>query len=143
MDKITASSVIYIDTNIFIYFIEKAPQFHSKVLAMFEHISKIGAIIKTSEITIAECLYHPAQQNNAELISIYENLFEKSGEIEIIFLNGARTKQAALYGGALGLKLIDSIHYISALEASCDFFITNDAKFKSGPKLKVILISAD
>lgn len=143
MDELTASSVVYIDTNIFIYFVEATPKFHSKALTIFEHVARLGATIKTSEITIAECLYQPAQASNTKLISIYEALFENSGEIEMIALNGELAKRAAMKGGLLGLKLVDAIHYISALEAGCNFFVTSDARFKSGPKLKVILVSAD
>ena len=143
MDELTASSVVYIDTNIFIYFVEATPKFHLKALAIFEHIARLGATIKTSEITLAECLYHPAQTGNTKLISIYEALFENSGGIELIALSGELAKRAAIKGGLLGLKLVDAIHYISALEAGCDYFITSDARFRSGPKLKVILISAN
>jgi predicted nucleic acid-binding protein len=140
MDKITEASIIYIDSNIFIYFIEATPQFFEKSKAIFEKIASVGARILTSEITVAECLYKPSQEDNKNLIRIYENLFASKADITLITLNGATTKRAAQLGGKLGLKLINAIHYISALEAGCTTFLTSDTRFKSGPQMQVMNI---
>lgn len=143
MYDIAANSRVYVDSNIFIYFIENTPKFHSRVESLFEEISRVDATIMTNEIAIAECLYQPAKTRNTNLIRIYESFFEAPGQIEIDLLTGELCKQAALHGGALGLKLIDAIHYFSAFEAGCSHFVTSDTSFKSGPKMKVLLISAD
>jgi len=141
MDKISGSSVVYIDTNIFVYFVEAAPDFFQKVKELFEHIAAVGARLVTSEITIAECIYRPSQENDAALVSVYEMLFEQSGEIGLVPLDGALAKRTAATGGGLGLKLIDAVHYISALESGCDFFVTSDAAFRSGPQMAVLRIT--
>ena len=138
MDKIASSSVVYIDTNIFVYFVEATPNFFQQVKELFEHVATTGARLVTSEITLAECIYRPSQDHDAPLASVYEMLFEQSGEIDLVPLDGAIAKRAAAVGGSLGLKLIDAIHYMSALEAGCDFFVTSDSAFKSGPKMEVL-----
>lgn len=140
MDKIAGSSVVYIDTNIFVYFVEATPIFFQKVKELFEHVATVGARLVTSEITLAECIYRPSQERDAPLVSVYEMLFEQSGEINLVPLDGAMTKRAAIAGGSLGLKLIDAVHYMSALEAGCDFFVTSDSAFKSGPKMEVLRV---
>lgn len=141
MDKIAGSSVVYIDTNIFVYFVEAAPDFFQKAKELFEHAAAVGARLVTSEITLAECIYRPSQENDAALVSVYEMLFEQSGEVALVPLDGAIAKRAAAAGGGLGLKLIDAVHYMSALEAGCDFFVTSDAAFRSGPKMAVLRIT--
>jgi predicted nucleic acid-binding protein len=141
MNNIKASSRVYIDTNIFIYFIEGSEKFFPQVKELFEHVGTLGAQIVTSEITVAECLYKPSQQQNQKLINIYEELFERTGEIELFPLDGLLTKQAALHGSQLGLKLIDAIHYESALQAGCDVLVSADTRFKSGPKMRALHIS--
>ena len=141
MNDITALSRVYVDTNIFVYFIEGSEKFFSRVEKLFEHIGVVGAQIVTSEITVAECVYKPSQQQHQKLIAIYEELFEKSGTIELFALGGQLTKQAAIHGSQLGLKLIDAIHYESALLAGCDFFVSADMRFKSGPKMRVLHFS--
>lgn len=138
MDKISGSSVVYIDTNIFVYFVEATPGFFQKAKELFEHVAATGARLVTSEITLAECIYRPSQNHDAPLVSVYEMLFEQSGEIDLVPLDGAIAKRAAAAGGSIGLKLIDAVHYMSALEAGCDFFVTSDSAFKSGPKMAVL-----
>jgi predicted nucleic acid-binding protein len=82
----------------------------------------------------------PEHGQDAPLASVYEMLFEQSGEIDLVPLDGAIAKRAAVADGSLGLKLIDAIHYISALETGCDFFVTSDSAFKSGPKMEVLRV---
>jgi predicted nucleic acid-binding protein len=137
---IPAGATVYIDTNIFIYFIEATPGFFAKVRNLFLHIRDAGARIVTSEMTVAECVYKPARDGNQKHLRIYEALLEKSGDVGLIPLTGAVTKRAALIVGKLGLKLIDAIHYLSALEAGCTVFVTSDAAFKSGPNMQVVLV---
>jgi predicted nucleic acid-binding protein len=139
MNKITAQSKLYIDTNIFIYFIERVDPFYQPIKQIFAHISDVGATIYTSEITIAECLHKPYRSGDRQLIGIYELLFERSNDVKLIELSGPLAKRAAEIGAPLGLRLIDSIHYVSALAQGCTFFISSDAKFKSTAELEVMI----
>jgi predicted nucleic acid-binding protein len=45
---------------------------------------------------------------------------------------------AALLAGKQGMKLLDAIHYVTALQNNCQFIITNDRGFKSSETLEVI-----
>ncbi len=132
---------IYIDSNIWVYFIEANPRFVEAVRQVFLAAQAAGARLVTSEIAIAECLYKPAKDGNATALAAYERLFG-SGEIEFTPLDGALARRASLHGGALGLKLIDAMHYLSALESGCDVFVTADAQFRSGPQMRVLVVEA-
>ena len=136
-EQISRSSRIYVDTNIFIYLIEGNPERTRSVIEIFQDIVNADAIVVTSEMTVAECFYGASKQQNLAAITAYEALFS-STDIEIIPLDGALAKRAAISGAELSLKLIDSLHYICALEEGCDFFFTSDKRFKSGPYLRVI-----
>ncbi len=137
MISVGPGSAVYVDANIFIYFIEGNPLFVEPARAFLSQMDNVGARVITNEITIAECLHRPARGGNLEAIKAYERLFG-GDEIELIALDGALAKRAAMLGGALRLKLIDAIHYLSAMERGCEFFVTNDAQFRSGPKLRVL-----
>ena len=132
-----ADARIYVDTNIWIYFLEGHPSFAPKIRAFFLAANASSALLVTSEMTIAECLLKPARDGDEEKISAYEALFD-GGNIEILPMDGALARRAALAGGALGLKLIDAIHYVSAREAGCRYFLTGDGRFKTGPELTVV-----
>jgi predicted nucleic acid-binding protein len=139
MHELGPASRIYVDTNIWIYFIEGHPDFAGPVHQLFLQAEAAGATLVTNEITMAECLYKPAKEANADALDAYERLFA-SGEIELMPLDGALARRAALTGGALGLKLIDAIHYLGALESGCDVFVTADAQFRSGPQMRVVAL---
>ncbi|MCB1447362.1 MAG: type II toxin-antitoxin system VapC family toxin [Rhizobiaceae bacterium] len=130
-------SRIYVDTNIWIYFVEGHPSFSPEVRALFLAAARSSARLTTNEITLAECLLKPVRDKDERKISAYETLFDQ-GTIEILPLDGGLARRAALAGGMLGLKLIDAIHHVSACEAGCRYFLTGDGRFRSGPDLTVI-----
>jgi predicted nucleic acid-binding protein len=142
MNEISSASRVYVDSNIFIYFVELNPDYFIRAEELFDHIDTVGARLLTNEYTLAECIYQPSRDSNFSLVAQYESLFEREGEVQLLSLDGALAKRAAFTGGKLGLKLADAIHYISALEAGCDFFVTADAAFKSGPAMKVLRLAA-
>ena len=139
MDSITSDTLVYIDTNVWIYYLEANPDFVQKVRDVFVRVEAVGAKLFTNEITIAECLYKPSRDGNSRAVAAYERLFG-SGEVTLTSLDGGLAKRAAVSGGQLGLKLIDAIHYIAALEQGCDVFVTSDRQFKSGPAMQVMTI---
>ncbi len=141
MLRIGPQALVYVDSNIFIYFVEGEDRLFAKANAFFAHIDIVGARLATSEMTLAECLYKPNFDQNALLIETYENLLESNDEVLKIELSGRLAKQAAIIGGRIGLKLMDAIHYVSALESGCDFLVTADTQFRSGPALTVLGIS--
>ena len=142
MNEISRESRVYVDSNIFIYFVELNTEYFEKAEEFFEHIDSVGARLFTNEYTLAECIYQPSREGNFSLVEKYELLFEKEDEVQLLNLDGAIAKRAAFVGGNLGLKLADAIHFVSALEAGCDFFVTADAAFKSGPAMKVLRLAA-
>jgi predicted nucleic acid-binding protein len=139
MIDLDRTSRIYVDTNIWIYYIEAKPDLWPKVDAFFAKAEAARAALVTNEIAVAECLVKPSRQGDRQIVDLYEAFFAGS-EIEIAALNGGLARRAALATGALGLKLIDAIHYLSALEADCNYLLTGDGRFKSGPRLKVISV---
>lgn len=140
MDEIAAGAAVYVDTNIFIYFIEATPGHYDRAAAAFTQLAEKSARVVTNELTVAECLYLPAREENRALIAVYERLFDASGDVTLLPLTGGIARRAAIAGGAMGLKLMDAIHYLSALESGCSHFLTSDSQFKSGPDLQVELV---
>ena len=110
-DLVTGGKV-YIDSNMFIYQFEKLEGFAGRAAMRFSDVEKQGGRLLTSELTIAECCYKPADDGNALLLSAYQEFFEQSGEVELVLLSGSVVKRAALIGASMGLKLLDAIHYI-------------------------------
>ena len=104
----------------------------------FSEVEIRGGRLLTSELTIAECCYKPAGDDNGLLLSAYQDFFEKGADVEMISLNGNLVKRAALVGASAGLKLLDAIHHVSAMQAGCTHFLTGDKAFKSSSELRVV-----
>jgi predicted nucleic acid-binding protein len=138
--KIGNASRLYADSNVFIYLIEASPDFFVLAKRLFDHIDTVGARVLTNELTLAECIYKPSREDNSVLVARYEAFLEPGDEIEIIGLDGALARRAAKAGGKLGLKLADAVHYLSAYESGCQFFVTADTRVRSSPGLEVINI---
>ncbi len=130
-------SRIYIDTNMFIAWIERPRRDTQDLQSIFQRFALSGATLFTSEMTVAECLFGATKQGNSAAISAYEKLFA-SGDIAVVSLGNAVTARAAGSSAELGLKLIDCIHYVTALEQGCDYFLSADKRFKSDDNMQVI-----
>ena len=141
--KVTGTTRLYADSNVFIYLIEASPDFFVLAKRVFDHIDTVGARLLTNELTLAECIYKPSREDNSVLVSKYEAFLKPGDEIEIIGLDGALARRAAKAGGKLGLKLTDAIHYLSAFETGCQYFVTADTRVRSSPGLEVLNIRTE
>jgi predicted nucleic acid-binding protein len=58
--------------------------------------------------------------------------------LNILPVSGDLIIRAAEQGGQLGLKLLDAVQYVTALEAGCDVMVTADARFRSSRYIEVV-----
>lgn len=125
-DALLPAPRTYLDSNIFIYLIERSTRWHDLALKVFVDADRSGTRLFTSDLTVAECLLQPHRHRNAPLISRYERFFEQDAEIARVAVDYGLLKYASHIGGALGMKLSDAIHVASALSVGCEMFVTND-----------------
>lgn len=119
---------------------KKSPVFFEKANALFSRLVEREVRVLTSELTVAECIYLPSRGRHAQLIAVYEEFFSPAGDVRLIMLNGGIAKRAAQSGGGWGLKLLDAIHFETALDSGCTAFLTADRSFKSVDRLPVLHI---
>ncbi|UVC09648.1 type II toxin-antitoxin system VapC family toxin [Rhizobium sp. TH2] len=141
MIDIEGVAVAYVDTNIFIYFVESSSTLGERARAWIDALRHADIPLVVSRLTLLECLYGPAKHGDEELISAYRNLLEDASIVEMQELEHHILKDAAMKGGKLGLKLQDSIHYFTALHCHCDLLLTNDARFRSTGSMRVMSIN--
>ena len=130
----------YFDTNIFIYLLEEHPEYYEKISKLIAHLDAIHCEIFTSELTLAECLVKPfadddthSQENYVQSLSSSEFLTVEPVTKEVLI-------KAAQLRAELKNKLPDSIHLASAVCHSCDLFVGNDKRLRSGDAIKVFNI---
>jgi predicted nucleic acid-binding protein len=133
------SSLVYVDTVVVIYSIEKFPSYFPLLERLWQKL-KTGAIqIMTSEITLLETLVMPIRQSNTNLIRRYEALLF-SPEMSLVPINQPILRSAATLRAQTNLKTPDAIHAATALNRNCTLFLTNDADLRKVPGLSVVVL---
>jgi predicted nucleic acid-binding protein len=133
---------VYVDTNIFIYFLEQHDRYFNAVLPFFEQFNARQALAHTGDAVVAETLYKPYQADDALRVSEFKEFFAQEEFITVLPHTKKVFELAAELSPKRGMKLIDALHYATAVLAGCKFFLTNDQGFATSQAIEVIQLSA-
>lgn len=133
-----AGQRLYIDTNAFIFFLDRHDTYFPAVAPIFEACfhQKIFAI--TGAIAVAEVMIHPYRHGDAALIANFKNFFAQKHFLTVAEHANDLFDLAAMLAGQRKMKLIDAIHVATAQKHGCTYFLTNDHGIKSSDGLTVI-----
>ena len=132
---------IYLDSNIFIYGVERHPVFSDVVRQIFEHIDDEQGNAITSELTLAEVLVQPNKKRLDWQKTAYIDIITGDPSLEAVCVTREILIQSANMRVRTGMKLPDAIHVTTAKESMCDFFITNDGGIRVPESMTRILVS--
>lgn len=144
MDKISTvlsriqGQRVYIDTNIFVYFLERHERYFDAVVPFFQLFNDGLSLAYTGDAAVAETMYKPYQTDDIERIQDFQAFFSDDEFITVLPHNTKAFELAAQLAAKQGMKLIDALHYATARNAGCQFILTNDAGFASSDKVEVI-----
>lgn len=130
----------YFDTNVLIYLIENHPIYREKIASLIESLDKLGCVIITSELTLAECLVKPFAEDDKKSQAIYIDSIKTSEFLQVKPVSQKILVEAARLRSMFKNKLPDSIHLATALEASCDVFVGNDKKIRVGGSIQLVIL---
>ena len=136
-----ADQRVYVDTNAFVYFLERHPEFYERVLPLFEAAARGSLQLVTSELTVAELLVQPYKMGRADIAATYRRFLKDEGLIDLVPVSLNVLEAAAASRAALGGSLADAIHVASASLSDCAAFVTNDQGIRSAPPLKIIQLA--
>lgn len=124
---------VYLDANVFIYAVESPSGYRQIASSLFTAIEKGSLIAVTSELTLGEVLVMPFAKGARSLIELYKTILvtRKSLQVNIVSreILVAAAKLRAEYKS---LKTPDAIHLATAITCSCEVFVSNDFKLKTG-----------
>lgn len=136
------SGSVYLDTNGFIYSVERIEPYHQLLSPLWNAASSGRFEIVCSEMVLLEALVKPFRVQDGLVIDLYRKLF-RSREVRLIPATAHLWEQAAeLRARLVGLKTPDALHAATALDCGSLAFITNDAKYSQVPNLPVELLSS-
>jgi predicted nucleic acid-binding protein len=131
---------IFLDTAPVIYFIERGP-FSSRVSPLFERLQSGALTAVTSPVTLTECLVLPVKTSSEALLKKFAAVIVRGPGVEFVPLDEEVAHRAAEVRVRHGLRLMDAFQVATALAASCDALITNDASFRRVTEIPVVLVS--
>ena len=131
---------VYIDTNIFIFFLDGNPSYARVVGSLFQACVEKQIFPVTGRITLAEVMVHPYRHGDALAIARFKSFFTQKDFLSLCEYGPDFFDEAAMIAGKNKMKLIDAIHYRAALDAGCKFLLTNDRGFTSSDMIEVIQI---
>jgi predicted nucleic acid-binding protein len=141
IDRLAGISRLYLDANIFIYFIEGRGAERDAATDILLAAAERGVVLVTGEITIAECLHGAFKQKNEALASVYRDLLSGGIVVETLAGDPVLYECAAYAGSLLSLKLIDAIHAASAMIGECEGFLTNDRGIRVPDGIRIIQLA--
>ena len=126
---------VFIDTALFIYFLEKSPLYFDKIKKYFAYCMDEGIQLVTSAVTVEEYLVHPYTKKENELIRNFKNFLEYM-EIEVVSIDTEIAEQAArIRAEFIGFKAMDSLQIATAVMTGCEAFFTNDKQLRQEKSL--------
>lgn len=132
--------LIYLDTAIVIYSVEKIEPYWSLLEPMWLAAQTGNFTLFGSELLVLETLVKPLQENDTQLTEIYRQLLLESAEIHLLPINLAIIEQAAQLRATYKLKTPDALHAATAMAAYCNLFLTNDKGFRQITELSISLL---
>jgi predicted nucleic acid-binding protein len=134
----SSSSLIYLDTNVFIKAVEGLDETAAPAKVLIETLRRQRAgIAATSEITFAEVLA-PSKQVDALPPHMkrraYLDLLLWSGFVELIPVSRSILIETAKIRAMARFKLPDAVHLASAIQVRCRYFVSADRDFDKMPE---------
>jgi predicted nucleic acid-binding protein len=119
--------LIYLDSNIVIYQIERHPVWGPRVKARLQVAHAVGDEIVVSDLTRLECRVGPLARGNATLLAQFDHFFGLV-DVYVVSLTPRVCDLAAEIRARYRYQLAHSLSLAAAIDAGCGIFLTNDAR---------------
>ncbi len=122
-------SLVFFDTNLFVYWLEDHPKFAPQVQRVRERMLERKDRLCTSALTVGELLTGPYVSKNAGLASRYKDLL-RPPLLSILPFTGETADAYARIRAQWTVHPADAVQLACAAEAQVDLFLTNDERLR-------------
>jgi predicted nucleic acid-binding protein len=127
---VVAPSLVFWDTNLFIYSFERHPLFADRVDQIRVNMLRLGYALCTSMFTVGEALVKPASLGDRKMVEGYRSLFH-SRAITLIPFDYAAAEAYSQIRSDKRISRPDAIQLACAASRGVNLFITNDQRLSS------------
>ncbi len=135
-----AKQRVYLDSNTFIYFLDRNPVYFPLVAPILEAIDDGRITGVTGDAAVAEVMVRPYQASDPVLIAGIKSFFGSAGFLSVRPHDADAFDLAAQLRARHGMKFIDALHVATAINAECRYLITNDGDFRSKAAIEVVTL---
>jgi predicted nucleic acid-binding protein len=121
---------VYIDANIFMYFLDGSTQWAAPAATVLAGAGQGDFAAVTGEAAVAEVMVGPYRTGDSMLIRSTREFFAQPRFVEVIGHPQQVWDDAAMLRGTSGVPLIDGLHIATAAHSRCDTLVTNDSRMK-------------
>ena len=128
--------LIYLDANVFVAGFETPAGDAVPAQELFRALAQKTGVAVSSELSLAELLApirRPHAFSQRERRELYLNLLQRGGIVDLKPITREILLQTADLRSIINYKLPDAIHIVTATEAGCAYFVSNDARIKELP----------
>ena len=140
--SVPLSGRLYLDSNVFIYSVEKIEPYATLLRPLWLAASRGDCQLMASPLALLETLVGPLRAEDRDLARIYRSLLG-SAEVHMFDLSREIFEQAAELRATFGLKTPDALHAATAIEHGADSLLTNDPHFRRVSNEIPILVLQD
>lgn len=141
--EIENSSIIAVDTTVFIYYIEKNEKYFDILNSIFKKCNSKENPLKlvTSMITLIEVLTKPLKEGRKDLVTQYQNILLSSSNVFVHIIDTHIAKISAELRAKYNLlRIPDTIQIATAIHTEADYFIGNDKRLKNISEIRNLLL---
>ncbi|MBI4698910.1 MAG: PIN domain-containing protein [Nitrospirae bacterium] len=131
---------VYLDTSVFIYFVEQHSRYYDCCGSIFKNIEDGRIEASTSTLTLLELLVQPYRLKKDDLVLKFYSLFTTYPHLSWIELSLNISDLAARLRAEHNLKTPDAIQIASAVSDSTTGFICNDRTFQKIKDIECLII---
>jgi predicted nucleic acid-binding protein len=128
--------LIYLDSVIVIYAVDKLPLFEPRAQARIAALRAAGDRIAVSDLIWLECRVKPIRTGDAVRRAEFED-FLRAPDVVRLALPISVFERATFIRAKYNYKLADALHLATAVEGMCDRFLTNDLRLSGFPDIPV------
>jgi predicted nucleic acid-binding protein len=132
--------ILFLDTNVIIYAVEKHPVFGPKVAVRLGTARAAGDSFMVSDLTRMESLVGPLRSGNTTLQAHFGAFFALP-EVHVVAITAAVCDRAAHIRATTRFKPMDALQLAAAVEHGANVFLTADARLSSFTGLTVEVLT--
>jgi predicted nucleic acid-binding protein len=122
--------IVFLDTNIVIYYVENATGFGPRAIHHLNQLLAGGHAFAASDLVVMECRVHPIRRSDHPRLAQFD-VFFANAKLQVFSLTTAVCQRATLLRAAHSFKTPDALQLGAAIVHGCDRFLTADARLSS------------